>query len=191
MKNIFLSFRPEFFRPILYDIKKYEYRKRFLKEESIAYLYLSAPVQEVIGIMILGKAIMTEEIKETYKNRPLVYERLNKASAGKEKYIIPIISLKLFEKSVTKAELEVNDKKFNVPHCYFNLENYPKTFNFLKEQITMDAEFLNDHANVFENNLGMTCAEMELTKEFIEKDRKYINDIKYKHIKSGYINRRR
>ena len=40
-KNIFLSFRPEFFRPILYDIKKYEYRKRFCDEPTCAYLYLS------------------------------------------------------------------------------------------------------------------------------------------------------
>ena len=30
----FLSFRPEFFRPILYDIKKYKYRKRFCDEPT-------------------------------------------------------------------------------------------------------------------------------------------------------------
>ena len=29
MKEIFLSFRPEYFKPLLYGIKKYEYRKRF------------------------------------------------------------------------------------------------------------------------------------------------------------------
>lgn len=65
-KPIFLSFRPEFFRPILYDIKKYEYRKRFCKEPTTAYLYLSAPIQEVIGIMELGVPIMTKDIINQY-----------------------------------------------------------------------------------------------------------------------------
>ncbi|MEG1009585.1 MAG: hypothetical protein RSF67_07240, partial [Clostridia bacterium] len=58
-RKIFLSFRPEFFRPIFYDIKKYEYRKRFCKEATTAYLYLSSPCQKVIGIMELGVPIMT------------------------------------------------------------------------------------------------------------------------------------
>lgn len=53
-KQIFLSFKPNFFRPILYDIKKYEYRKRFCKEATTAYLYLSAPLQVVIGVMEMG-----------------------------------------------------------------------------------------------------------------------------------------
>ena len=39
MKEIFLSFRPEYFKPLLYGIKKYEYRKRFCDEETRAYLY--------------------------------------------------------------------------------------------------------------------------------------------------------
>lgn len=38
-KTIFLSFRPEFFRPILYGIKMYEYRKRFCEKPTTAYLY--------------------------------------------------------------------------------------------------------------------------------------------------------
>lgn len=190
-RNIFLSFRPEFFRPILYDIKKYEYRKRFLKEEATAYLYLSYPVQEVIGIMNLGKAIMTEQIINNYKNEPLIYDRLSKNLDGGEKYIIPIISLTLFEKPIKKEELETNDKRFKVPHCYFNLENYPKTFDFLKSQKTLSTEFINDHSNIFDDNLGMTCAKMELTPEFQEKDKKYTNDNKYIHVKSGYINKER
>ena len=39
----------------------YEYRKRFCDEPTTAYLYLSAPVQEVVGIMELGKPIHTTE----------------------------------------------------------------------------------------------------------------------------------
>ena len=55
MKKIFLSFRPEYFEPLLYGIKKYEYRKRFCDEETIAYLYLSGKSRQVVGIVELGK----------------------------------------------------------------------------------------------------------------------------------------
>ena len=74
-KQIFLSFRPEFFRPILYGIKKYEYRKRFCKEAATAFLYLSAPIQEVIGIMELGVPIMTKDIITKYPSDSDIYER--------------------------------------------------------------------------------------------------------------------
>ena len=35
MKEIFLSFRPEYFKPLLYGIKKYEYRKIKAKRKNI------------------------------------------------------------------------------------------------------------------------------------------------------------
>ena len=75
-KNIFLSFRPEFFRPILYDIKKYEYRKRFCDEPTCAYLYLSSPVKKVIGIMQLGKPIHMDQIIENYDVNSVIYSRI-------------------------------------------------------------------------------------------------------------------
>ena len=49
MKEIFLSFRPEYFKPLLYGIKKYKYRKRFCNEETKAYLYLSGKVKKQDG----------------------------------------------------------------------------------------------------------------------------------------------
>lgn len=33
MKEIFFSFRPEYFKPLLYGIKKYEYRKDFVMKK--------------------------------------------------------------------------------------------------------------------------------------------------------------
>ena len=34
MKTIFLNFGPEYFKPVLYGLKKYEYRKRWCNEET-------------------------------------------------------------------------------------------------------------------------------------------------------------
>lgn len=78
-REIFLSFRPEFFRPILYNLKKYEYRKRFCNEPTTAYLYLSAPVQEVIGIMELGKPLIITEKINDYEKGTIIYDRINQS----------------------------------------------------------------------------------------------------------------
>ena len=66
MKEIFLSFRPEYYKPLLYGIKKYEYRKRFCDEKTKAYLYLSGKVRQVIGIMELGKPIRLDLTRDDY-----------------------------------------------------------------------------------------------------------------------------
>lgn len=100
-RNIFLSFRPEYFRPILYGIKKYEYRKRFCKEPVIAYLYLSSPVQEVIGKIKFEKPLMTKELLDVYSNNEKIKSKLLRCLENKEQYIIPIVSLQLFENPVT------------------------------------------------------------------------------------------
>lgn len=188
-KKIFLSFRPEFFRPILYDIKKYEYRKRFCKEPTTAYLYLSAPVQEVIGIMELGKPIDIPSKYEQYKNIPSISNRILKCIEGKEIFAIPIESLILFKNPVSISTLKEIDSKFSVPRCYLNIEKFHDVYKYLSEQTLFDkVEFVNQHNKLYEDNFCMTCKEMELTEEFVKKDKYYTQESMYQIIKSGYIN---
>lgn len=190
-RKIFLSFRPEFFRPILYGIKKYEYRKRFCNEDTSAYLYLSSPVREVIGIMELGKPIiMSEEILKYEKNSK-IYNRIYDCLENKELYAIPIESLRLFKKPISICEIKAVEPTFSVPQCYLNIEKFPSLVRYFNEQEMYDIEFINDHSNIYENNFGMSCKEMELTEEFVKKDKLYTTNEKYSIIKSGYINKRR
>jgi len=186
-RNIFLSFRPEFFRPILYGIKKYEYRKRFCKESTRAYLYLSSPVQEVIGIMELGIPIMIEEAVETYSKEHPAYKRLIQCIENGEKFAIPIESLQLYKQPVSIDTIKQLEPDFFVPQCYLNIENYPKVYNYLNKQEMYEKEFTNDHNNIYEYNIGSSCREMETTEEFKRKDNIYLKDEKYKIIKSGYL----
>lgn len=188
-RKIFLSFRPEFFRPILYNIKMYEYRKRFCDEPTTAYLYLSYPVQEVIGIMELGKPLNTIEQLKKYKPGSKIYERINCCVEGGEKFAIPIESLQLFKKPINIIKLKEIDSKFNVPHCYLNIENFKKVYTFLNNQEMYEKEYCNLHNCVYENNFCMSCKEMEHTDEFIKKDLEYVRNEKYNIIKSGYITR--
>lgn len=188
-KKIFLSFRPEFFRPILYDIKKYEYRKRFCKEATTAFLYLSAPVKEVIGVMELGKPIDLTSMQQQYAKNPEVLKRIESSINGREILAIPIESFQMFKEPVPISKLKEIEPKFNVPQCYLNIENFQNVFEFLNKQEKYEKEFINDHKNIYESNFCMTCKAMELTSEFKQKDIQYTSNAKYKIIKSGYINK--
>lgn len=191
-RKIFLSFRPEYFRPILYNIKKYEYRKRFCKEPITAFLYLSAPVQEVIGIVELGMPIDLILIKDKYKNKDkCIYERINKTIDGREVFAIPIESLQLFKEPVSINQIKKIDNDFHVPQCYLNIEKYNEVYNFLCDRELYEKEFLNQHKEIYENNFCVSCSEMECTEEFISKDKEFKNNKKYNIIKSGYLNKRK
>lgn len=189
-RKIFLSFRPEFFRLILYDIKKYEYRKRFCDEPTTVYLYLSLPVREVIGVMELGKALHMDEIVSNYSKDSDVYSRIIKCLENGEKFAIPIESFQLFKNPVPIERIKEIKNDFSVPRCYLNLENYECILDYLESQPMFDVEFYNKHDIIYESNLAMTCKEMELTNEFISKDEKYLNDKKYDIVKCGYINKK-
>ena len=189
-RKIFLSFRPEFFRPILYNIKMYEYRKRFCDEPTTAYLYLSAPVQEVVGIMELGKPIHTTEQIKNYDKNSIIYNRIKQCIENGEKFAIPIESLQLLKKPISIKELKKIDNSFNVPQCYLNIENFPKIYTYLTSQELYDKEYVNSHAKLYEDNFCMTCREMEETNEFEIKDIQYNKNSKYDIIKAGYITRR-
>ena len=167
-KQIFLSFRPEFFRPILYGIKKYEYRKRFCKEAATAFLYLSAPIQEVIGIMELGVPIMTRDIITKY----------------------PSESLQLYKNPITITQIKELESSFSVPRCYLDITNFRILYVFLQKQERYDIEFYNDHTTIYEDNFGCTCKEMEMTTEFEIKDSIYISNPKYQNIRCGYLNKK-
>lgn len=187
MKKIFLSFRPEFFRPILYGIKKYEYRKRFCKDSVIAYLYLSAPIQELIGIMELGNPIYTDQEIKKHEKNSLVYSRLSRCISNRELFAVPIISLQLYKRPISIKEIKNIDPSFFVPQCYSNIEKYPALFNYLGKQEMYPIEFVNEHDKIYTDNLGMICSEMEQIDEFIRKDNEYTSKKKYSLIKCGYV----
>ncbi len=190
-RKILLSFRPEFFRPLLYNIKKYEYRKRFCEEPTTAYLYLSSPVKEIVGIVEFGTPLKLEEELKKYNLDTFIRRRIKGFIDKKIKYAIPIESLKLYKEPISLHKLKEIDPKFTAPQCYLNIENKKKIMEYLVIQDMYDYEFENKHDIVFESNLCVSCTEMEVTDEFLNKDREYIDNPKYFKIKPVYINKRR
>lgn len=186
-REIFLSFKPEYFRPILYNIKKYEYRKRFCMEATTAYLYLSTPLQEVIGIMELGVPIKTKDILDKYPKESIIYKRTQLCVEVGELFAIPIESLQLYKCPVSISQIKKLESSFHVPQCYLNIKNHKEVYHYLISQEKYDVEFVNEHNAIYEDNFGVTCKEMELTSEFERKDAIYRNTEKYNIVRCGYL----
>lgn len=166
MKEIFLSFRPEFFKPILYGMKKYEYRKRFCNEETRAYLYLSGNKQMVIGIMELGVPIRLDKTLSDYKEYPLTFKRVNSYVLNREICAIPIKSLTLFKEPIKLSEIKGIIPDFRPPRMYYIVNDNTKLKSILSKRELRDIEFIHGHDSIYYDNLAMSVKEMVETPKF-------------------------
>lgn len=173
MKEIFLSFRPEYFKPLLYGMKKYEYRKRFCEEETKAYLYLSGKSRIVVGIMELGKPIRLDLTRENYLDYKETLKRVDEYIASKDINAIPIKSLTLFKNPISLEEIRKEIPGFMPPQMYFVLENHPKLKNLLEKQLLDKKLFVHAHDEIYYDNLAMSVSELEKTEKFKELDSNY------------------
>lgn len=182
-KALFLSFRPEYFRPLLYGIKKYEYRKRFTAGPATAYLYLSAPLQEVVGIVELGQPLQLAALAAEYGRETEVSRRISLYLDNKENWAIPIQSLQLLERPVSLRELQGVDPQLRAPRSYLLLANNLPIFDYLQRQKRHVPEFVHDHERIHEDNLAVSCTDMEATDLFRQLDLEYRSRARYDIVK--------
>ena len=184
MKEIFLSFRPEYFKPLLYGIKKYEYRKRFCDKETREYLYLSGKSRQVIGVMELGKPVRLDLTRENYLNYPETLKRVDEYILSKDINAIPIKSLALFDKPIDLDDIRKEIPNFMPPQMYFVLDNHPKLKLLLERQSLNEKLFFHNHDEIYYDNLAMSVSELEKTDEFknlhlLHESNNDFNNIKY------------
>lgn len=160
-KEILLSFKPYAYESVFLDLKKYEYRKRFLNEEVTAYLYLSLPIQQVVGILELGKTLVIDKEILKYDKETIVYKRLKVMQNEGIKNAIPIKSLQLFEEPISLKTLREIDKDFIVPQSYLYINKKEKIYKFLKSQKLKEKEFEHKHDEIYIDNLGKKVSEIE------------------------------
>ena len=134
---------------------------------------------------------MTKELLDAYSDNKKIKSRLLRCLENKEQYIIPIVSLQLFENPVTICDLKKISPNFTIPQCYCNLEKQKKLFEYLQSRTLLEREFWNDHSKVFEQNLGVLCSEMEETEEYIKKDNIFRSNPKYQKIKCSSLKERK
>lgn|SRR5574344_36757 len=171
-KVLFLSFNDKFIRPLLYGMKKYEYRKRFCDEETICYLYLSGKNRQVIGLLELGRPIRIDKIVNNYDGE--VRKRLDEYIAKREINAIPIKSFKLAKKMISLDYLREQIKGFNPPQMYYVVDNNKELKNILNKMEFDDDLISHNHDNIYEDNIAVSVKDMEKTNEFLKLDEKNI-----------------
>jgi len=168
MKEIFLSFRPEYFKPLLYGIKKYEYRKRFCDEETRAYLYLSGKSRQVVGVMELGRPVRLDFTRDNYLKYPETLKRVDEYILNKDINSVPIKSLSLYDNPISLDEIREEIPNFMPPQMYFVLDNHPKLKLILERQSLNEKLFIHDHKSIYYDNIAMSVSELEKTEEFLK-----------------------
>ena len=166
MRELFLSFKDEYFEQLLYGIKKYEYRKRFCNTEVKAYLYLSGKRREVIGIHELGVPIRLDKTREEYINYPETLKRVDKYIESRNINAVPVKSLSLFKTPITLDELRQKIPNFMPPQMYYDLDNHPKLKEILDKQEINKPLYINDHSKIYYDNLALSIKELKETEEF-------------------------
>ena len=185
-KNIILSFHPDYFRPLLYGLKKYEYRHSFCKEPVRAFLYLTKPVSEFIGIVELGKALHPQDLKAFYVENHEIMNRMDRCIENKERAIIPIESFQLFKEPISITKIKDMEFDFSVPRSFAYIDG-KDILSFLESRETYVEEFCHQHDGIYEDNIGVMCSEMEKQEEFIRLDKKFLSTEKAHLIKSSYV----
>ena len=182
MKKIFLSFSPEYFEPLLYGIKKYEYRKRFCDEETIAYLYLSGKSRQAVGIMELGKPIRLDDTRNNYLDYPDTLKRIDEYIKSKDINAIPIKSLSLFKKPLTLEDIRKDIPTFMPPQMYFILDNHLELKKLLEQQKVCEKLFYHEHNCIYYDNLAKSVSELKKTDEYMNLKKKNANNYTFSNI---------
>jgi len=78
LRKMLLSFKPEVYEKIKSGKKIFEHRRNFPDEPVMAYMYVSAPIKAVTGIVYLGKRHQLSDWKEMFKADKNVVARIEK-----------------------------------------------------------------------------------------------------------------
>ena len=73
-----LSFKPEVYEKIKSGKKIFEHRRNFPDEPIMAYMYVSAPVKAITGIVYLGKRHLLSDWHEGFKDDKDAVARIEK-----------------------------------------------------------------------------------------------------------------
>ena len=78
VRKMLLSFKPEVYEKIKSGKKIFEHRRNFPDEPIMAYMYVSAPVKAITGIVYLGKRHLLSDWKEEFKEDKDAVARIEK-----------------------------------------------------------------------------------------------------------------
>lgn len=134
MRTILLSFKADVYKRVLSGEKIYEHRRVFPNEPIRAYLYVSAPVKSIVGIMHLNNKVSLEEWMNIYSSDGKAVQRIREYL----KYYKYAMEITDFQNTnmISLEKLRSDIQGFVVPQMYY----------FIDDSFTLDYLEKNLHA---------------------------------------------
>lgn len=132
-KRVLMSLREEYYDAMLEGRKHYEYRTRYLKEESEAYIYISKTKKSIVAKIKFGEPIIADAntialIAE--QEEPGSYNGMMEYLYNNIGYAIPVEEIIHIEE-VSLSKLQQQFSNFVVPQSYYLLDKKPELLSFL------------------------------------------------------------
>ena len=148
MEEIVLSFNPEWYEDIIRGRKRFEYRKNFLKEPCIAYIYLTSPQKIFVSKIWFGKGEKLSSICDKLQDKGDILIRVNNfIEQYGDQYAIPILKIQSIE-DISLEEIRKEIPNYIPPRTYSYLKNNEVLYRYLskvkKERNIIKFDYIKD-----------------------------------------------
>lgn len=146
MRTMLLSFKADVYKRVVSGEKIYEHRKVFPDEPVLAYLYVSAPVKAIVGIMKLEHRTSIENWKTKYSYDPAAITRIE-AYLEHHKFAMEIAEFQETN-SISLDKLRNDLPRFVVPQMYYYIDD-TELLDYLEKNLKPIGEkIVHDFSNI-------------------------------------------
>ena len=136
--RILISLQTQYWQLIVEAKKDYEYRRIFRNDAVTAFVYATAPVNAVVGVVEFDVPIIAsiaEICGIVERQSPGSTQRMMEYMKGLDKaYAVPILSYQVLGAPVPIQEIRRQVHDFHPPQSYLILANHPALHALLQER---------------------------------------------------------
>ena len=147
MKKMLLSLKPDIFELIRSGKKIFEYRHQFYVDKIDAYIYVSKPIQKIVGYIEFDKRIELNDWKEIYKDNKEIGQRIDDYINRNYKYVMPIKKF-IMTSAIGLDDLKKDLNKFVIPESYYYLDNFNELEKYIEKNIEFTDEVIENSFNI-------------------------------------------
>lgn len=140
---LIISLKEEYYNQIIEGKKGFEYRKSFVDEPVVAFIYVSAPVKEIRAFVELGQPIrgrIEDIVKITQQDQPEAAKQVKQYLIGQRRNKINGIALPILSYTVI-SPIHLRDimrrfPKFQPSPTWVEVSSIPGLADFLKQHVS-------------------------------------------------------